>query len=79
MNFAELKELLGEEGKVVVVENNEPVLVALTYEQYKKEKDQRDQSKPVQQPQAKAVSEAPAPQQAPSASPGELTIDDLPL
>ena len=38
MNFAELKELLGEEGKVIVVENNKPVMVALTYEQYKKEK-----------------------------------------
>jgi hypothetical protein len=75
MDFAELKNLIGEEGKVIVVEDNKPILVALSYEQYKKEKGLKEdvvqEIEPVEEPPARAEQ---------TAQPSEeLTIDDLPL
>ena len=75
MDFAELKNLIGEEGKVIIIENNKPILVALTYEQYKKEKGLK---KDVVQ-EVESMEEPPRVEEKPVQASEELTIDDLPL
>lgn len=37
MDFSEIKNIIEQEGgKVIIVENNKPVVIALSYEEYKK-------------------------------------------
>lgn len=70
MDFNELKNLIQQEGgKIIVVENGKPVMVVLSFEDFKARNKR---------------GAAQAPSQSPSEEPQnnneeELTIDDLPL
>ena len=70
MDLNEIKQLLAEEGgKIIVVENDKPVFVVMSYEEYKGRKAK------VAQP---AIGEQKVETPQPSSS-RELTLDDLPL
>ena len=69
MNLNEVKRILGKErGKLVIVENDKPVLVVLSYEDY--ERAMRHNPQPLPFSQEEGTEETSA---------EELTIDDLPL
>jgi len=63
MNIKELKELIKGGGKVVIVENDKPVFVVVSYEDFKATPVQR---KHLELPEEEFADE-------------ELTLDDLPL
>lgn len=67
MDFKEIQEIIEKEGgKVIIVENDKPQLVVMSYEEYK----------------GKVLGSQIAPERAPlprEPEEGELTIDDLPL
>jgi len=70
MDLNELKKLITDEGgKIIIIENDRPVFVMMSYEEYKGKK------RPVAQPaiaeQKQEISQ--------SATSQELTLDDLPL
>lgn len=66
MDFNEMKSLLGSgQGKIVIVENNKPVMVIFSYEDYKK----------VAVPHTNPTN----PTHIEEAVDEELTVDDLPL
>ena len=70
MDLKEIKELITEGGgKIIIVENDKPVFVVQSYEEYKGKK------APVAQP-AKAEQKEKTSQESSSR---ELTLDDLPL
>ncbi len=71
MDLKELQNLIQQEkGKVIIVENGEPIMVILPYQDYKK------QGKKAEEPLPAAP--LPEPLEA-QESDDELTIDDLPL
>jgi hypothetical protein len=43
MDLGDIKKLIGEEGKLIIVDNNEPSLVVMSYNDYKKMKDNNSQ------------------------------------
>lgn len=65
MDLKELKELIKDGGKVVVVENDKPVFVVVSYESFK------------QAPASKQVAVSAPPEE--EFTDEELTLDDLPL
>ena len=70
MDLNEIKQLLTEEGgKIIVVENNKPIFVVVSYEEYKGRKI------PAVQPE---ISEQKKETSQPVSS-RELTLDDLPI
>ena len=70
MDLNEIKQLLAEGGgKIVIVENDKPTFIMMSYEEYKGRKVK------VAQP-AITEQKVETPQ---SSSPRELTLDDLPL
>ena len=72
MDFKELQDLLRrEKSKIIIIENGEPIMVILPYEEYKKQ-----MSETLEEP---FQNEPPAPPQDENADQEELTIDDLPL
>ena len=69
MDFEELKNLIQQEGgKIIVVENGKPVMVVLSFEDFKARNNKNIQ----------AQAAAPVPQEELQGE-EELTIDDLPL
>ena len=67
MDLKELQDLLRrEKSKLIIVENGEPLMVVLSYEEYKKQADNFDNEQVPSLPEE-------------SPDPEELTIDDLPL
>jgi prevent-host-death family protein len=70
MDLNEIKKIIEEDGgKIIIVENGEPVMVVTSYAEYKK-----GRSKP--EPKAKEKSLKPLP---PELSAEELKIEDLPF
>ena len=68
MDFNEIKNLIQQEGgKIIIVENGKPLMVVLSFEDFK--------ARTLRQAQGKAVTQAPSLEQ----NEEELTIDDLPL
>ncbi|MDO8474372.1 MAG: type II toxin-antitoxin system prevent-host-death family antitoxin [bacterium] len=69
MDFNEIKNLIQQEGgKIIVVENGKPVMVVLSFEDFKARNAKKVQAQtPVPFPQEELQGEE------------ELTIDDLPL
>jgi prevent-host-death family protein len=66
MDFEELKNLIQQEGgKIIVVENGKPVMVVLSFEDFKARNTKKAQGQ--------------APPEEPQDNEEELTIDDLPL
>ncbi|MFH1575724.1 MAG: type II toxin-antitoxin system prevent-host-death family antitoxin [Candidatus Nealsonbacteria bacterium] len=77
MDLNEIKKLIEEDGgKIIIVENNEPVMVVTSYADYKKCK-----MKPEPKSKEKESKTQPAGGQAlpPELSNGELKIEDLPF
>ena len=73
MDFEEIKNLIQQEGgKIIVVENGKPVMVVLSFEDFK-----------ARNPSTRSARSGQAPAQIPPEEPQntdeELTIDDLPL
>ena len=95
MDFKELKQLIEKGGgKIIVVENEEPILVTMSYEEYKQLLSQKSDNQEVQaqaysssketeirQEHRAEVPPAYVPPRRRTEEPGagELTIDDLPL
>jgi len=74
MDFNEIKNLIQQEGgKIIVVENGKPVMVVLSFEDFK--------ARTARSVQGQRAAQAPvqAPLQEPQNTDEELTIDDLPL
>ena len=70
MDLKELQDVLRrEKSKIIIVENGEPLMVILSYEEYKKQQTPVDNFDNEQVPSL--------PEESPD--PEELTIDDLPL
>ena len=66
MDFEEIKNLIQQEGgKIIVVENGKPVMVVLSFEDFKARNNKKVQVQ--------------APHEEPQNTDEELTIDDLPL
>ena len=64
MDFNEIKNLIQQEGgKIIVVENGKPVMVVLSFEDFKARSKRGAVQTPPEEPQSEE----------------ELTIDDLPL
>lgn len=77
MDLKEIQDLLkGEKGKIIIVENGEPLMVILPYEEYKK-KGSGSNADDSGNGNGNGISE-PLPEEIPD-SQSELTIDDLPL
>ena len=73
MDFEEIKNLIQQEGgKIIVVENGKPVMVVLSFEDFKARNNNIARK-------AQVAAAAPAPLQEPQNNDEELTIDDLPL
>ncbi|MBI2124150.1 MAG: type II toxin-antitoxin system prevent-host-death family antitoxin [Candidatus Wildermuthbacteria bacterium] len=69
MDFNEIKNLIQQEGgKIIVVENGKPVMVVLSFEDFKARNAKKAQGQaPPEEPQGNGNNDE------------ELTIDDLPL
>ena len=68
MNLEELKKLINPEGKVVIIEDGKPVMVILSYEDYKERKKYKGEKLD--------STEKPSENEK---SGRELTLDDLPF
>ncbi len=83
MDFNEIKNLIQEEGgKIIVVENGKPVMVVLSFEDFKARTLRQGHSAELgRNPQGKQAAQAAGPvfQEEPQSIEEELTIDDLPL
>lgn len=94
MDLEEIKQLIEKEGgKIIIVENNKPVLIVLPYEEYKKrsgsvspptlKKREEPMVRPLAQQQKSSEPRSGTPgaqTSSPEQDSGkELTIDDLPL
>lgn len=75
MDFKEIQEIIAKEGgKIIIVENDKPQLVVMSYSEYK---GRVFESQITQKPAMEAnPDKAPLPKEPEE---GELTIDDLPL
>ncbi len=72
MNLREIKDIIKREGgKIIIVENDKPEVVIMSFDEWKGEKHQERENAP----RAEQSSSAPPPEERPE----ELTIDDLPL
>ncbi len=79
MNLEEIKEIIKREGgKIVIVENNKPLLIIMSFEEWRQGRNRQEQAPPMR------MSHNPSPKQMPATPLAEertegLTIDDLPI
>ncbi|HCM36824.1 MAG: hypothetical protein A3J30_00585 [Candidatus Wildermuthbacteria bacterium RIFCSPLOWO2_02_FULL_47_9c] len=89
MNLHEIKDIIKREGgKIIIVENDKPEVVIMSFDEWRGEKRQergnapRTEQPPAQQEPAQTMSSKQVSSSAPPPGEerlGELTIDDLPL
>jgi PHD/YefM family antitoxin component YafN of YafNO toxin-antitoxin module len=71
MDIKELKEIIEKEkGKIIIVENGKPVIIAMSFEEYMSKKEEESEEKII--PFKKEESELPGGEE-------ELKIEDLPF
>lgn len=79
MNLNEIKDIIEKDGgKIIIVENDKPTMVVMSFDEYKKNPGQKHNPASSNSP-SKPEAEQKFMQEIRDEEPEELTIDDLPL